>query len=768
MGSGVGCVSKSINAASFDDVANFLSELSDDGRQRLLSAMDSYAVDADRAAYDTGKAPSVSLHVMRMDGSFVTSMRSDNFSTVGAAVDSLPESGDASGSWKRLVYGERVLKREESFDQFQFEEGASLTLVQTIPHFELDLHGNPLAALGLAAMAGSLRQDLPVSTLHLGHCHNTDSIIDLSVLASLCRKMPALQHMDLTGNRVLATDNADAGLDDFLASTTVKAFNLCRCRLRGTAAILKLCSRMTGLKEIALSSNPGFGKADPPSLIEESIPGMALMKLDLGDCGLSGACGGRFIASIVKKATGLVRLSLARNDDLGVEGIKEFAAGMSDTLGLESLSLASCGLQGADGGTAVRSILLQLPLLKELSLCSNPSFGASGLLRALDIELKQRPALSTLALSKVGLDGPTGGHAVVMCLNSISSLRSLNLSSNNFGKDGVLALAKNFPEDCGLELLSLTCCDASLEWDADCGTAVATIASKLKTLSLSGNSCFGTAGISALASRLPESWPMQVLNLTGCMQAFDEDGCWRVLQSIGEKATKLGHLDLSCWPLLELCTDRNDVVCVARTLQSLTLRDCGLKDKAGGELVAKIVNPLRALMSLDLGKNELLKAEGLKSFVRSISATSCLKTVVLDHCGLVGIDGGYALAEVFQRAPVLEDLSLRGNRDFGDLGLQSLAQSLSKDCCCSLKHLDLSDCGIADAKGADAIVSVACHCTSLEKLAISNNAIGNAGLRSLVEKLPDRIPLKALNLGYCQIEGAEGGKSVGDLVSRLC
>lgn len=529
-----------------------------------------------------------------------------------------------------------------------------------------------------------------------------------------------------------------------------------------------------------LSNNPGLGETGFTSFAREFSVDTPLKSLDLSNCNLCGASSGQALAVIMTKATQLEQLTLADNEHLSDEGLDALAQDLSGApVSLTALNLAHCGLKGAEGGRAVAVFLLCLPSLRELNLRNNDGLEAEGIMQLFDAEFAQLPLLDTLTLSRTGLAGVQGGHAVSSILRCMPTLQLLLLASNNFRHVGLQTLAEEFPAACGLQTLDLSRSDSAEAWNPSTGAALAVIASKLTTLVLSENTSLSSECISTFANSLPEKTRLQTLLLGGCALSIGMERTWtegcRALWSVFGKATALRQLDLSHWPLLEDAAtwpsvqEEMDLSSAAAAIVSLSLRTCSLSGATGGSMAAGIVRTLKSLEALDLTKNFGLKASGLRSFADGMRPHMSLKHLVLDHCGLKGVEGGSAVAHVAKSAPQLEDLSLSGNNELGSCGVQAVANGLpALSDSHGLKRLDVSNCGIEDVDGARALALVAHYSQFLEMLCFSNNALCNSGLKVLVQELPKSMSLQSLNLGYCDIEGEDGGRIVADLVARVC
>ncbi|XP_033917987.1 NACHT, LRR and PYD domains-containing protein 6 [Melopsittacus undulatus] len=144
--------------------------------------------------------------------------------------------------------------------------------------------------------------------------------------------------------------------------------------------------------------------------------------------------------------------------------------------------------------------------------------------------------------------------------------------------------------------------------------------------------------------------------------------------------------------------------------------------------------------------------EGMQSPIhllcQALEASGCkLKTLRLDRCELSSACGA-ALGSVLGTSPALTELSLAGNKDLGDEGVRLLCEGLRSGAG-SLRELRLGGCSLT-AAGCRALASVLAAAAGLELLDLSDNAVGDGGVRELCAALggPGR-GLQKLELWQC-------------------
>ncbi|XP_063049788.1 NACHT, LRR and PYD domains-containing protein 12-like [Engraulis encrasicolus] len=144
-------------------------------------------------------------------------------------------------------------------------------------------------------------------------------------------------------------------------------------------------------------------------------------------------------------------------------------------------------------------------------------------------------------------------------------------------------------------------------------------------------------------------------------------------------------------------------------------------------------NPL-LLSELDL-KGKIPGDSGVKQFCPLLEDSHCrIKTLKLDSCGLSNTSCT-TMASVLCKASKVKKLDLSQN-SVGDIGVKALCSGL-KNSSCALKSLRLADCGVTGVGYAALASALKSNPSHLEELDLRGNDPGDSGVKLLLELQQD-------------------------------
>ncbi|KAM4845512.1 ribonuclease inhibitor isoform 1-T2 [Thomomys bottae] len=207
-------------------------------------------------------------------------------------------------------------------------------------------------------------------------------------------------------------------------------------------------------------------------------------------------------------------------------------------------------------------------------------------------------------------------------------------------------------------------------------------------------------------------------------------------------------LDIQCEQLSD--SRWTELLPLVHQYQVVRLNDCGLSEARCRDLSSALqANP--ALTELSLRTNDLGDS-GVRLVLQGLQSPTCkIRTLSLQNCGLTAA-GCEVLSGVLRSLPTLRELHLSDN-PFGDTGLQLLCEGLL-DPQCHLEKLQLEYCRLTAASG-DALAAVLRAKPDFKELVVSNNDLGEAGVRVLCRGLKEAAcQLETLKMENCGITSA--------------
>ncbi|CAL8249264.1 unnamed protein product [Merluccius merluccius] len=351
-------------------------------------------------------------------------------------------------------------------------------------------------------------------------------------------------------------------------------------------------------------------------------------------------------------------------------------------------------------------------------------------------------------------------EALASVLSSNSSLRELDLSTNDLQDSGVKLLSAGLGSPhCRLETLRLSGCMVTQEGCASLASALSSNPSHLRELDLSYNH---PAGDSLLSAGLEDPrWRLDTLRLSGCM--VTQEGCASLASALSSNPSHLRELDLSYnHPAGDslLSAGLEDP---GWRLDTLRLNGCNLSERCCEALASVLSSTSSSLRELDLSTNDL-QDSGVKLLSAGLGSPHCrLETLRLNVCNL-SERGCEALASVLSStSSSLRELDLSTN-DLQDSGVELLSAGLGSPHC-RLETLRLNVCKLSK-RCCEALASVlSSTSSSLRELDLSTNDLQDSGVKLLSAGLGSpHCRLETLRLSGCMVT-QEGCASLASALS---
>ncbi|XP_048217086.1 ribonuclease inhibitor isoform X2 [Perognathus longimembris pacificus] len=372
------------------------------------------------------------------------------------------------------------------------------------------------------------------------------------------------------------------------------------------------------------------------------------------------------------------------------------------------------------------SALQANPALTELSLRNN-ELGDEGVHLVLQGLKSPTCKIQKLSLQNCGLTA-AGCTVLPDVLRSLPTLHSLHLSDNSFGDAGLRLLCEGLLDSqCHLERLQLEYCGLTAD---SCKplASVLRVKPEFKELVVSNNDLH-EAGVRMLCQGLKESTcQLETLKMENCgiTTANCRDLCdvaaKTSLQELDLGSNKLGDAGLAM-----LCPG---LLLPSCKLRSLWLWECDITVEGCRELCS-LLRAKQSLKELSLANNDL-GDEGARLLCESLLEPCChLESLWVKTCNLTAACCPYFRSVLAQNRSLLE-LQISDNK-LGDTGVQELCQGLSQPGTV-LRVLWLGDCDVTNS-GCSSLAAVLLANHSLRVLELSNNCMGDLGVRQLIESV---------------------------------
>ncbi|XP_051726856.1 uncharacterized protein LOC127500029 isoform X46 [Ctenopharyngodon idella] len=679
---------------------------------------------------------------------------------------------------------------------------------------ELDLTGNDPGQSGVKELNDLLQEE---------HCKLKSRFLKIPAAQEACEYLTnvlsisplLLTELDLSEDKLgdLDGEKLSALLKDSHSKVVKIKLNNCEQTEKSCSVLATVLSSKTILKELNLNSSRLLDSGVKEICEGLKNPVCKLEILKLSDCSISEE-GYKALASALRSnPSHLIELDLTGNDP-GQSGVKE----LDDLLQDQNCQLKILTFLGPIADEACKYLTEDLhiknPLLLRELILSGHELGDTRVNQIAALLQDKHCKLYTLMLCNCGLTEESC-LALATVLTSNSSLKELDISSNNLQDSGVKKLQNALENtNCTLEKLRLSDCSITEEGYKALASALRSNPSHLIELDLTGNDP-GQSGVKELDDLLQDqNCQLKILTFLG---PIADEACKYLTEDLHIKnPLLLRELNLSGHELGD--TRVNQIAALLQDkhckLNTLMLCNCGLTEESCLAL-ATVLTSNSSLKELDISSNNL-QDSGVKKLQNALENTNCtLEKLRLSDCSITE-EGYKALASALRSNPShLIELDLTGN-DPGQSGVKELDDLLQDQNCqlkiltflgpiadeackyltedlhiknplllrelnlsghelgdtrvnqiaallqdkhCKLNTLMLCNCGLTE-ESCLALATVLTSNSSLKELDISSNNLQDSGVKKLQNALENtNCTLEKLRLSDCSIR-EEGYKAL--------
>ena len=610
---------------------------------------------------------------------------------------------------------------------------------------KLNLKGNNMTGKVVYDLADVITNNTGLEALLLGG-NNLQSCVD--VIFHSLKKSSNLKILDLDNNSLL--EEAVNDLADVISSNTgLEELSLSNKNFKSSAILLlEALSEISTLKRLDLSSNNMSG-AVVNELARVIKSNASLEILNLSNNNLQSPI--TVILEALKGIETLKTLNLGGNNMS--EDVADYLVDViTKNIHLKELHLLNNNLQ--ESVAVVLQALKGISYLKRLDLNGNNMSGIVA--NDLANVIINNPCLQSLDLSGNNLQ--SSAIVIFQALKEISSIKHLLLNDNNMSEEVVHDLADVIRNNICLEALALL--GNNLKSSSVVILRALTEISTLKNLDISSNNMTGVVA-DELANVIKHNTSLEILVLSNnnlgssavvVLEALKDISTLQILHLGDNNLSEAVVDDLAVvirnnTHLKELYLFNNKLQSSCTVILQALKRNSNLKklNLKGNNMTGKVVYDLADVITNNTGLEALLLGgNNLQSCVdvifHSLKKSSNLKILDLNNNSL-SEEATNDLADVIRSNTSLEQLSLSNNNL--KTSTVVLLEALSE--ISALKRLDLSSNNMSGAM-VNELANVIKNNVSLEVLNLSNNNLRSA-VTVILEALKGITTLKTLNLG---------------------
>lgn len=494
------------------------------------------------------------------------------------------------------------------------------------------------------------------------------------------------------------------------------------------------------LLHLNLSHNPITSVGLRDLIAPVQSPLSSLISLDLTDTNL-GSKSGEVIALLLRNDTSILQVLNLANNHLGSKGVKAIAPALASNSVLKSLNLSYNNIK-ARGATLLANALESSPKsnLQILNLTCN-ALGYQGM-HATSKMLTTNRTIESLYAGMNNIAAVGAAH-LSFAIKHNYTLRRLHINENQIGCDAISVLFDQLKDyNRTIEDLDIAWNDIGIQGATDL-TQVLVKNSALKKINVSGNQ-IGSDGVISLASSLPYNISLNEINLSS--NQIDDRGAYAMIEASCNPRCTLQSVewddnpDISAAAMVSLSrtqnVKQNRINWFDKLIQNLLEgRICSInlsKRKIGDEEVLHFVSSLKNNNRQDTQQPSL-------PLIQSMWLKGSLFTT-------------RSLVPLFELClPTPSNVMRLYLKDCDNAGDEQIMETIVKYLPDSkiLQVLYMAGCSI-ETKGATFLAQALKKNTTLRRLNLDNNRIGDGGLIELASVLPHKA-LTALSVNQNNI-----------------
>lgn len=494
------------------------------------------------------------------------------------------------------------------------------------------------------------------------------------------------------------------------------------------------------LLRLNLSHNPITSVGLRDLIAPVQSPLSSLISLDLTDTNL-GSKSGEVIALLLRNDTSILQVLNLANNHLGSKGVKAIAPALASNSVLKSLNLSYNNIK-ARGATLLANALESSPKsnLQILNLTCN-ALGYQGM-HATSKMLTTNRTIESLYAGMNNIAAVGAAH-LSFAIKHNYTLRRLHINENQIGCDAISVLFDQLKDyNRTIEDLDIAWNDIGIQGATDL-TQVLVKNSALKKINVSGNQ-IGSDGVISLASSLPYNISLNEINLSS--NQIDDRGAYAMIEASCNPRCTLQSVewddnpDISAAAMVSLSrtqnVKQNRINWFDKLIQNLLEgRICSInlsKRKIGDEEVLHFVSSLKNNNRQDTQQPSL-------PLIQSMWLKGSLFTT-------------RSLVPLFELClPTPSNVMRLYLKDCDNAGDEQIMETIVKYLPDSkiLQVLYMAGCSI-ETKGATFLAQALKKNTTLRRLNLDNNRIGDGGLIELASVLPHKA-LTALSVNQNNI-----------------